>query len=282
MKNYKHIWLKIFWVVFFCAILFFIIALFWYQDYSSIKVFIWEFFVWKNIILVFLLFLFSIIIWIISCFFIKKIFTDIENNNKKLQEYNHYLAHELKTPIAVVQSNLDVLEYWFDKEKILWSKKELKNMVNIINGLLDFSQTIQITNKVDVNVENFIRKNLYFIQWSQNIEILNNEFNFSIYTDEILFERVIKNLIENALKYGLDKKLKIIITTQKIIFENNIHATLETQHIEKIFTKFYSWSYNGSQWNGLWIPMIQEILKTLWYSLEIKSQDNKFIAEIIL
>lgn len=282
MKNYKHIWLKIFWVVFFCAILFFIIALFWYQDYSSIKVFIWEFFVWKNIILVFLLFLFSIIIWIISCFFIKKIFTDIENNNKKLQEYNHYLAHELKTPIAVVQSNLDVLEYWFDKEKIQWSKKELKNMVNIINGLLDFSQTIQITNKVDVNVENFIRKNLYFIQWSQNIEILNNEFNFSIYTDEILFERVIKNLIENALKYWLDKKIKIIITTQKIIFENNIHATLETQHIEKIFTKFYSWSYNGSQWNGLWIPMIQEILKTLWYSLEIKSQDNKFIAEIIL
>lgn len=282
MKNYRHIWLKIFWVVFFCAILFFIIALFWYQDYSSIKVFIWEFFVWKNIILVFLLFLFSVIIWIISCFFIKKIFTDIENNNKKLQEYNHYLAHELKTPIAVVQSNLDVLEYWFDKEKIQWSKKELKNMVNIINGLLDFSQTIQITNKVDVNVENFIRKNLYFIQWSQNIEILNNEFNFSIYTDEILFERVIKNLIENALKYWLDKKIKIIITTQKIIFENNIHATLETQHIEKIFTKFYSWSYNDSQWNGLWIPMIQEILKTLWYSLEIKSQDNKFIAEIIL
>jgi hypothetical protein len=27
--------------------------------------------------------------------------------------------------------------------------------------------------------------------------------------------------------------------------------------------------------------MIQEILKTLWYKLDIKSQDNKFIAEII-
>jgi signal transduction histidine kinase len=43
--------------------------------------------------------------------FIKKIFKNIENNNHKLQEYNHFLAHELKTPIAVVQSNLDVLEY---------------------------------------------------------------------------------------------------------------------------------------------------------------------------
>jgi hypothetical protein len=27
--------------------------------------------------------------------------------------------------------------------------------------------------------------------------------------------------------------------------------------------------------------MIQEILKTLWYTLKIKSENNKFIAEII-
>jgi K+-sensing histidine kinase KdpD len=69
---------------------------------------------------------------------------------------------------------------------------------------------------------------------------LNNEFNFSIHTDELLFERVIKNLIENALKYSLDKKLKIKICSDKIIFENNIHATLGQYQIEKIFTKFYS------------------------------------------
>lgn len=257
------------------------IALFWYQDYSSIKIFLEDFFVFKNVILIALLFIFSVIIWAFSCLFIKKIFKNIENNNNKLQEYNHFLAHELKTPIAVVQSNLDVLEYWFNKEKIYSSKSELKNMVNIINWLLNFSETIQITDKNDINVENFIRKNLYFIEWSHNIIIENNEFNFSVYTDEILFERVVKNLIENSVKYSLDKQLKISISSEKIIFENNIHRTLTKDDIDKILTKFYSWSYTESQWNGIWLPMIEEILKTLWYSLKIKSQDNKFIAEII-
>jgi signal transduction histidine kinase len=34
----------------------------------------------------------------------------IEENNKKLKEYNHNLAHEIKTPLAVVKSNLELLE----------------------------------------------------------------------------------------------------------------------------------------------------------------------------
>lgn len=282
MKSYKHIWLKIFWVVFILAILFFIIALFWYQDYSSIKTFLEDFLIFKNLLLIILLFIFSVIIWFFSCLIINKIFTNIENNNKKLQEYNHYLAHELKTPISVVQSNLDVLKYWFDKDKISSSKLELKNMVNIINWLLNFSETIQITDKKDINIENFIKKHLYFIQWSDNIIIENNEFNFSIYTDELLFERVVKNLIENALKYSLDERVKIKIFSDKIIFENNIHITLEHEDLEKISTKFYSGSYNDSQWNWIWLSMIQEILNTLWYTLNIKSENNKFIAEIIL
>jgi signal transduction histidine kinase len=111
-----------------------------------------------------------------------------------------------------VTSNLEVLQYGYDEEKIKNSKAELKNMTKIINGLLKFSETIQITNKIDINLENFIRKNLYFLESSDNIHITNNEFNYSILTDELLFSRVIKNLIENAVKYSIDKQVFITIS----------------------------------------------------------------------
>jgi len=280
MKNHINLSLKISGLVFASAILFFIVSLFWYQNYSSVRIFLDDFFVYKNIFLLFLILLFSIIIWITSGFFIKKIFNNIEIYNKKLKDYNHFLAHELKTPIAIVQSNLEVLEYWFDKEKISNSKNELKNMTEIINGLLNFSETIQITNKIDINLENFIKQNLYFIEWWSNIKIINNEFNLSIHTDELLFARVVKNLIENALKYSLDKKLNIILYSDKIKFENNIHRTLEQKDIDKIYKKYYSWSYNDEIWNGIWIPMIDEIIKTLWFTMKISSNDYKFIVEI--
>jgi hypothetical protein len=49
------------------------------------------------------------------------------------------------------------------------------------------------------------------------------------------------------LKYSLDKQLKIIISSDKIIFENNIHVTLDKQNIDQILTKYYSGSYNDSK-----------------------------------
>jgi signal transduction histidine kinase len=281
MKNYINLSIKISGLVFASAILFFIVSLFWYQNYTSVRIFLDDFFVYKNIFLLLLILLFSIIIWTISGIFIKKIFNNIQEYNKKLKDYNHFLAHELKTPIAIVQSNLEVLEYWFDKEKINNSKVELKNMTEIINGLLSFSETVQITNKTDINLENFIKQNLYFIEWWNNIKILNNEFNLSIHTDELLFARIIKNLIENALKYSLDKKVNIIINSDKITFENNIHKTLEQKDIDKIYKKYYSWSYNNQSWNWIWIPMIDEIIKTLGFTMKISSNDYKFIVEII-
>ncbi len=228
----------------------------------------------KSIILVFG-------IYFLSYVFISRHFSQIEKYNKKLQDYNHYLAHELKTPIAVVTSNLDVLKYGYDEEKIKNSQGELKNMVKIIDGLLNFSETIQINNKKNINLENFINKHIYFFENKENISIHNKEFNFGIETDEVLFLRVIKNLIENALKYSLDGKINIYIQKDKLIFENKIYATLTQEEITKIFQKFYSQSYNNQKGSGIWLPMIQEIVKTLGYSLKVTSKDNKFLVEII-
>jgi len=52
----------------------------------------------------------SVIIYFVSYFLAKFTIKPIEENNKKLKEYNHNLAHELKTPLAVIKSDLELLE----------------------------------------------------------------------------------------------------------------------------------------------------------------------------
>lgn len=279
MWNKLNISLKIWSLVLLSAILFFIIALFWYQDYSSIKEFLSEFIVWKNLILLFFIFWFSIFIWFISSFFIKNIFNDIELYNKKLKDYNHFLAHELKTPIAVINSNLEVLKYGFDEWKINDSKNELKNITKIIDWLLNFSESFNNLDKKELNVENFIKWLIWFN--NNNINIVNTEFNFSIVTDDLLFERVVKNLIENAVKYSINKKVDIYIKKDRLVFINSVYKTLEKEELDMIFNKFYSKTCNENTWNGLWLPMIKEITKVLWFDLIVESTDNEFIVEIV-
>ena len=290
MNIKKKLSLEITFAICIFFILFGILFLFIFSDSISIKDFFhkqfeqkeifWKsvvYFYWYVLVKSFIL-LFGI--YALSYFFICRHFTQIESYNKKLKDYNHYLAHELKTPIAVVTSNLDVLKYGFDEDKITNSQEELKNMVRIINGLLNFSEAIQISNKSSVNLENFINKHIYFLETKWNIFIHNKEFNFHIETDEVLLLRIVKNLIENALKYSLDWKLDIFIQEDKLVFENKIFVTLTPEEIQNILKKFYSQSYRKNKWNGIGLPMIQEIVHVLWYKMEILSFDNKFRVEI--
>jgi len=278
MKNTTKISLQITVFLLFVSIIFFVVALFWYGNYKSIKEFWNNFFIYKNIVLLILITIFSIIIWFFSKIIIWNIFEKVEKNNKRLKDYNHYLAHELKTPISVISSNMDVLKYGFDEKIVEKSKQELKHMTKIIDWLLDFSETIRLEDKKNINLENFLKAQISFLDKPEQIKIKNNLFNFTIETDEILFERVVKNLIENAIKHSSDQKLEIIMQEDKLIFKNNVFKDLTEEELEKIKQKFYSKSKN---WNGIGLSMIWEILKILNYKMEIFSENNIFRVEII-
>lgn len=281
MKNTTKFSLQIWLFVFSLSIIFFIIALFLYQEYSSVSQFIEDFPTRKNFILLFFILCFSIIVSFLVKYIFNNIFSEIENYNSKLKDYNHYLAHELKTPIAVINSNLEVLEYWYDKEKIIHSKNELKSMTNIINWLLQFSEAFNNIEKKEINLENFIKSYLTFSNYTDKVFIHNKEFNFSLNTDTILFERVIKNLIENGLKYSLNNTLDIFIKSDRLVFENKVYKNITNDDLEKIFNKFYSKTCNENSWSWIWLPLIKEIVKVLGFELILSPRDGYFVVEIV-
>lgn len=220
--------------------------------------------------------------YLIIYFFGKNHFSKIDEYNKNLKDYNHYLAHELKTPISVISSNLEVLKYEFDEKILKNSQNELKNISLIIDVLLNFSESVNIAEKQDINLENFLKNYIkkYFSKDMQNIFIENNEFNFYIETNEILFRRIIKNLLENAIKYSFDWKIFIKIENQKLIFENKIEKNISEKELKKIVSKFYRKQNELKNWYGLGLSLIKEILKFLWYGFGVYSKENRFFVEI--
>ena len=221
-----------------------------------------------------------LISWI-SQYFITHIFEKIDANNTKLKDYNHFLAHELKTPISVMYSNFDVLEYEHDAQIIKNSKSELKNMIHIIDGLLNFSESLHVWEKQHINVENFLHSFIPHLENTENITIFNQQFNFTIYSDELLFGRVVQNLIDNALKYSYDGKLHISILQDKLVFKNKIEKQLTKSELESLQEKSFTKTFEEKRGHGIGIPMLKEITKELGYEMIVSSKKDNFIVEII-
>lgn len=224
----------------------------------------------------FIFFILIILSYFVSYILAKITIKPIEENNQKLREYNHNLAHEIKTPLSVVKSNLELLEYWFDKNLIISSKEEIIHMQEIIDSLLFLSEKsdLEYTQKNNLNI---IIKSLL-----EDCIIYNESWNFIVNWNEVLLKRVISNLIDNAKKYR-KKDTKIIINITKNSFEiiNEIDRDFEEKDINKLFELFYQ-SDNSRYWNWYWLGLsiVKKISKLHNLDISLKTKNKKFIFEI--
>lgn len=224
----------------------------------------WWFWVfrWQNKYYIFLFL--SIFIYIISYVLAKITIRPIEENNKFLKEYNHNLAHEIKTPLTVIMSNLELLEIWYDKKIINSSIEEVKNIKEITNNLLFLSESNVLVDKKIISLKNIL-------------ENIHNDFitfdiknDFQIFWNEVLIQRLVNNLVENALKYNIwNEKIKIFLDKNIFKIYNKTDLNISNNELEKLFDTFYK--ANNSSWNfgyGLWLSIVKKIATA--HNLKIK------------
>jgi len=189
------------------------------------------------------------------------------------------IMHELKTPITkgkLIESLIEEKEY----------KKLLSKVFERLEYLLhEFAKIEQITsNNVELNKDKYrlvdiIDQALDILMIEKNNIILNVKSNFLINVDFYLFSLVLKNLIDNALKYG---NTKPIIDIE----ENYISISSEGKKLEKDFKEYlkpFSRKYETSTHSlGLGLYIIETILKLHQLKLEYKYINNQNIFYIEL
>ncbi len=213
----------------------------------------------------------SIIIYFVSLKLAYLTTKPIKEANEKLKNYNHNLAHEIKTPLSVLKSNLELLEISYDKDLIKSSYEEINSMENIISSLLFLAENPK--NKVSDKVSFYDILNEFK---NEKIDIKKIS-DFEIIWDKNLFKILVKNLIENALKYSIDKKVNIEINRNEIIFSNKIDKNIKKEELEKYFEIFYKWqNLNSFSSYGIWLSIVKKICDNYGLKILLKSEKNNF------
>ncbi len=238
-------------------------------------------------------FIIFLIVLMLGYKFIDTVVTQIEISFKKLKNFNSNVSHELKTPLAIMKSEIDVALMNEEKNcnKILHSLLQEINYLNDITEKLLFltKNDIQNCKLTEIDLEELVLE--LYEKYSKKIHIslhIDEEDEYIIKGDKTLLKMALSNIIENSIKY---KALKIDIILKKT--KNKIILTIRDNGIgipkEKlpyIFDEFYrvDESHNKEiKGFGLGLSIVKNILKAHKAKIKVKSERGvEFIIEFPL
>jgi signal transduction histidine kinase/PAS domain-containing protein len=197
---------------------------------------------------------------------LKKIIIKEKNLTELKNNFVEMVSHELRNPLSIILSNIDLIEQKIDQ--IGWEKSEpfkkytqrITNQIDIITTLLN---DVLVVEKIESHkiiskperifpVENFTQlvKELYS-PWKdgRTLDLSFKGDNQMLYFDKSHLKYIVTNLVDNAFKYSKDKpqpKLRVNIRTNSwsiLIADNGIG--IPKNNISKLFNAFFRGSNVG-------------------------------------
>lgn len=215
----------------------------------------------------------------------KSIFEPLFKSDENLQKAIKETLHELNIPVSTIRLNTQMLEKKITEEREL---KRLKRIKQASDDLLRLYEDMeyQIKKEIDkIDVVSFdlneqILKSLdKFDDLKRDIKIDISIKTCNLKTDLNGFNKMIDNLISNALKYNLDENGIIKIEFDKNVFSiYNRGKEIDTKNLFIIFEKFFQEDSTKNGY-GLGLSMVKQFCdkNKIPIKIEPSKNGNKFI-----
>lgn len=222
------------------------------------------------------------IIYWLSRHLARLVIEPIREHNRALTAYSHNVAHELKTPLAVMRSNMELLRLAPWDKLISSTEEEVVSMEHIIDTLLllanpnkhrEKKENLELTTTTKKLLENYSEA---------DIDYTHPEKDIHLECAPELYKRILSNLVENALKYRSTGTVIVELESHRLTIKNTIQRDLNPEELEKLTEAFYQADTSrasSGQWLGL--ALVQKIVDVSGWRLRLTSQQKTFTAEII-
>lgn len=238
-----------------------------------------------------------IIIYIISKKLSQIIVNPVKETLEKQKEFISDASHELKTPLAVIEANVDVLENETGSNKwIEYIQNEVESMNKLVNDLLLLAKMENLNNteeniQFDVSKETEIVVSMFeSMAYEKKIKI-NTNIQEDIYMkgNKEDIQHVLSILIDNAIKHTLSEKdviVELIKEKNELIFEvKNMGEPIPKEEREKIFERFYridkSRNRNEKRY-GLGLAIAKTIVQKYNGNIEVSYKNNFTIFKVTI
>ena len=208
------------------------------------------------------------------------------------------LSHDIKTPLGVIELYAKALEkgLYKDEQKKLEVARSINGKCEEIRGYVD--GIVKASSGDFLNLEVNIGE--YYLSalidkikafYTDKLKLLKINFTGETFSDCLLsgdLERsveVLQNIIENAVKYGDGKEIKLAFSREddcQLVHIRNSGCTLSENELPHIFDSFWRGSNTGSNsGSGLGLYICRTLMRKMNGDIYAEIKDNDMVVTAV-
>lgn len=209
------------------------------------------------------------------------------------------ISHELKTPLNLIHSTNQLMQIaisktTLDKERFRKGLRVIQQnsmrMTRLINNILDISKLESgffTINPVNIDIVSTTRSIVDSVREYTSVHSIRIHFSTSIMQrviacDPIIIERVLLNLISNAIKFSGNQgdiyvRIKEL-NNEIVIYVRDTGRGIEHEHLAFLFDRFYRAQdilSRDTEGTGIGLSLVKSLIELLHGKITMKSNPGK-------
>lgn len=234
-----------------------------------------------------------LLVFILVSVFSKRAIKPIIESSEKQKLFITDAGHEIKTPLAIISANADVLELTGGNNEWIQSiRNQTVRLDKLVKNLLTLSKMEEDNIKItftDFNLSDTVTRTATpftaIAEMTNKKFLLNIQPGVKLFGDESSMEQLVSTLIDNAMKYSDEEG-----TIRVSLFSNkkgkklevyNSTDVLDTSNLDRLFDRFYRADSSRARETGgygIGLSIAKSIVEAHHGKISVSSEDGRSIC----
>lgn len=238
-----------------------------------------------------------VLMFLLVSVFSRRAIKPIIENAEKQKQFITDAGHEIKTPIAIISANADVLELTGGSSEWITSiRNQISRLDKLVKNLLMLSRMEEDNLKLVLTDMNLSRTTEEIAGSFQPVaEMQNKQIQLDIqpglmfHGDENSIQQLVSTLVDNAMKYSDEGgTVKVTLAAVKKGLRLEVYNTvsdLNTTNLDKLFDRFYRADASrarGTGGYGIGLSIAKSIVEAHHGKIGVKSDDGHSIRFTVI